>query len=106
MVKAEIIWNSPTVQLIQSFHSDFSCSVGGDDIWFEVKTGIRQGCVMSALIFNLVIDWLMGRTTEAGTKGIRWTPFFTLNDLDFADDLALIFDIHRHMQDKDKPEEN
>ena len=30
---------------------------------------------------------------------IRWTPFFTLNDLDFADNLALISHTYRHMQD-------
>ena len=38
---------------------------------------------MSALLFNLTIDWVMTRTTEAETEGIRWTPFFTLNDFDF-----------------------
>ena len=55
---------------------------------------------MSALLFNFTIDWVMRRTREAETKGIKWTPFFTLNDLDFADDLALISHTHRHMQNK------
>ena len=87
-------------QLIQSFHSNFSCSVGGNDIWFEVKTGVRQSCVMSALLFNLTIDWVMRCTTEAKTKGIKWTHFFTLNDLDFANDRALISYTHCHTQDK------
>ncbi|KAL9980638.1 hypothetical protein ACROYT_G009248 [Oculina patagonica] len=88
------------VQLIQSFYAAFTCSVENSDISFEVKTGVRQGCVMSALLFNLVIDWVMRRTTEDHPRGIRWTLFSTLEDLDFADDLALLSHTHSHMQEK------
>ncbi|KAL0175752.1 hypothetical protein M9458_028082, partial [Cirrhinus mrigala] len=59
-----------------------------------------QGCVMSALLFNLAIDWVMRRTTEDGARGIRWTLFYSLEDLDFADDLALLSHTHQHMQEK------
>ncbi|XP_075768013.1 mast cell protease 1A-like [Pelodiscus sinensis] len=55
---------------------------------------------MSPLLFNLVIDWVMRRTTEEEHTSIRWTLFCTLEDLDFADDLALLSHTHRHMQDK------
>uniref|UniRef100_A0A3P9MG11 Reverse transcriptase domain-containing protein n=1 Tax=Oryzias latipes TaxID=8090 RepID=A0A3P9MG11_ORYLA len=65
------------IKLIRSFYNNYRCCVGGSDIWFEVKTGVRQGCVMSALLFNVVIDWVMRRTTEAGPTGIRWTLFST-----------------------------
>lgn len=53
-------------------------------------TGVRQGCVMFALLFNLVIDLVMCRTTEDKARGIRWTTFSILEILDFADDLALV----------------
>ena len=43
------------VQLIKSFYINFRCSVGHSDT-FEVKSGVRQGCVMSAVLFNLAID--------------------------------------------------
>ena len=33
--------------------------------------GVRQGCVMSTVLFNLVIDWIMKLTTEDRVKGIR-----------------------------------
>ena len=51
-------------------------------------------------IFNMTIDWVMRRTKEDQSRGIRWTLFSTPEDLDFADDLALIFHTHQHMQEK------
>uniref|UniRef100_K7EYP8 Reverse transcriptase domain-containing protein n=1 Tax=Pelodiscus sinensis TaxID=13735 RepID=K7EYP8_PELSI len=42
----------------------------------------------------------MQRTASDASRGIRWTPFSTLEDLDFADDLALLFHTHQHMQEK------
>ena len=43
---------------------------------------------MSGFLFLLVIDWVMRRTIE-GT-GIRWQFENKLEDLDFADDVALV----------------
>ena len=55
---------------------------------------------MSALLFNIIIDWVMHHTTKEKGRGIRWTIFSTLEDLDFADDLALVSHTHQHMQEK------
>ena len=44
------------VQIIKSFYQNFTCSVGSSSLNFQVKAGVRQGCVMSAVLFNLVID--------------------------------------------------
>lgn len=88
------------VHLIKSFYNNFRCSVGHSDTFFDVKTGVRQGCVMSAVLFNLAIDWVMRKTTEDSPRGIRWSLFSTLDDLDFADDLALLSHTHQHMQEK------
>ncbi|XP_073670211.1 uncharacterized protein [Paramisgurnus dabryanus] len=88
------------VLLIQSFYNNFTCKVVNSDHRFHVKTGVRQGCVMSAFLFNIAIDWVMRRTTEKQTSGLRWTLSYTLEDLDFADDLALISHTHQHIQEK------
>ena len=47
-----------------------------------------------------MIDWVMRSTTEDQPRGIRWTLFDMLEDLDFADDLALLSHTHQHMQEK------
>ena len=67
---------------------------------FEVKTGVRQGWLLSPFFFLLVIDWIMKTTTTGRNNGIQWTLWTQLDDLDFADDLALLSHRHSQMQDK------
>lgn len=88
------------VQLIKSFYSEFTCQVGSCSQEFDIKTGVRQGCVMSSTIFTLAIDWVMRQTTKDSNTGIRWTLLSSLEDIDFADDLALLAHTHKHMQEK------
>ena len=44
---------------------------------------------MSGLLFLLVVDWVMRNTLQEGNTGIRWKCNTKLEDLDFADDIAL-----------------
>ena len=46
---------SHLVEIIKSFYDNFTCSVGDGDFLFKVDTGVRNGCVMSTLLFNLVV---------------------------------------------------
>jgi retron-type reverse transcriptase len=55
------------------------------------KTGIKQGDVLSPIVFNYVIDWIIERviTTDEGVmlrKGVQVT------DIDYADDVAITED--------------
>ena len=79
------------IDIIKSFYNNFTCRVGKSETSFKVKTGVRQGCTMSAVLFSMTTDWLMRHT---------WTLFSTLEDLGFADDLALVSHTHQHMQEK------
>ena len=88
------------VRPIKSFYDNFRCSVGHSNTLFDVKIGSRQDCVMSGVLFNLAIDWVMRKTTENATRSICWVLFSTLDDLDFADVLALLLHTHRHIQEK------
>ena len=52
------------------------------------------------MLFNIAIDSVLRRTVEDQRRGIRWTPFSTLKDLHFADDLALLSHTWQHIQEK------
>jgi uncharacterized protein YqhQ len=80
--------------------NNFTCSVGHRNIWFGVEIGGKQSCVMSALLLTYVIDWVMRKPTEDLPRGIRWNISSTIEDLDFADDLALLSQTHDHLQEK------
>ena len=67
---------------------------------FEVKTGVRQGCLLPPFLFLLVINWTRRTTTIGRNNGIQWTLWTQLDDLDFTDDLALLSYNHSQMQDK------
>ena len=89
--------------LIKKSYEDMTCQVvhqGKVTKKFEVKTGVRQGCLLSPFLFLLAIDWVMKKTTEGRRNGIQWTLWNQLEDLDFADDLALLSHSHQQMQDK------
>ena len=51
-------------KLIQSLYQGTSAAVrceGGLTDWFEVKTGLRQGCLLSPALFNIFIDFVVRR---------------------------------------------
>ena len=84
------------LQVIRSFYYNFTCSVGNSDISFEVKIGVRQGCMMLAFLFNIVFNTPQKTIPEAsgGSSFLSW------KNLDFADDIVLLSHTHRHMQEK------
>ena len=59
-----------------------------------------QGCLLSPLLFTFCIDWVTRETTKNKKTGISWTLSEMLEDLDFADDIALLSHRHRDMQEK------
>ena len=56
--------------------------------WFEVRSGVKQGCVMSGFIFVIVIFWVMKETLDK--RRLHWNLTAVLEDLDYADDIALL----------------
>jgi len=67
---------------------------------FEIRTGVRQGCLLSPFLFLIAIDFIMREATRGRKNGIQWSISTQLDDLDFADDIALLAHNHRQMQEK------
>nr|KAG5687737.1 hypothetical protein BaRGS_028399 [Batillaria attramentaria] len=91
------------ISLIRCTYQDMSCRIahaGQSSESFKVKTGVRQGCLLSPFLFPLVIDRIMKTTTAGRKNGIQWTLWAQLDDLDFADDLPLLSHSHSQMQAK------
>ena len=91
------------VRIVKTFYEDFQCAVennGEIGEWFDIKTGVKQGCNMSGFLFLMIMDWIMRRTVGKGENGIRWKLTSKLDDLEFADDIALLSSTKRQIQDK------
>ena len=81
-VHQESLWKSmesygipcKIIHMVQMLYEDSECAVldeGEETEWFNVKTGVKQGDVMSGFIFLILVDWIMGNTTEGNKTGIR-----------------------------------
>ncbi len=94
---------SKIISIIKTFYEHFECRViTGNNLseWFLVQSGVRQGCIISPIRFLVAIDWITTNTTADRSRGIQWTLFSQLEDLDFADDLALLSTNQYDMQVK------
>ena len=93
------------VSLIEKFYNHFEYSVilsNGSSEWFPVKSGVRLGydisesntrfhcirCIPSPILFLVVVDWVMRKTTSDKPRGTQWTLFPQSEDLDLTNGLA------------------
>ena len=67
---------------------------------FEVRTGARQECLLSPVMFLLTMDWVMKTSKAQGQNSIQWTLWKQFDDVDYADDLALLSHMRHQMQEK------
>ena len=87
------------VSAIQVLYTNSSSAVmvdGGISESFDVTTGVLQGDVLAPFLFIILVDHLLGKACEADSGVVthprqsRRYPAKSLNDLDFADDIALL----------------
>ena len=109
----EALWNSlrmyglpdKIIHLIETLYRDSECTVlidGEPTAPCKVKTGVRQGCILSPILFCIALDFVM-KSHIAISSGIAWTGNNTrLGDLDFADDICLLNSSQVEMQEKTK----
>ena len=81
------------VRVIADIYEGFECAVIDESEtsdWSKVKSEVKQECVMSGFLFLLALDWIMMTVTADKRRAIQWNFKTVLEDLDFADDLALL----------------
>lgn len=94
------------INLIKAMYDGFMCRVlhaGNLSDPLQPNAGVRQGCILSPLLFLIVIDELLSASIDSQPRrGILWHPIQMehLEDLDYADDLAFMSTRHKDMQDK------
>ncbi|VDL98051.1 unnamed protein product [Schistocephalus solidus] len=56
---------------------------------FDIRSGVRQGCILSPILFNYAIGWILEKALRE-EDGVELAPGRRLADLDYADDIALL----------------
>ena len=91
------------VNIIGLLYEELTCQVIRDGRLldeFVVNTGVRQGCLLSPLLFLVALDWVSRQAYANSGKGIQCSLVKKLENLDFADDLALLSHHLQDLQDK------
>ena len=88
------------LNIIRSSYEGLACSRvihrGQPTEVFNVRTGVRQSCLLWPFLYLLLVDWIIRTATAQARKGIQWTPWLQL-DLDLT---LLSHTRHRQMQEK------
>ena len=71
---------------------------GGKSDWFNVLKGVRQGCLLSPYLFNIMCEVLMHMALEGFEGGFRIGGRLVTN-LHYADDIVLIASNESELQD-------
>ena len=97
------------ITIIQNLYDEGQSAVkwsGTVGEWFKVTTGVRQGCILSPVLFALIMNWMMRKTLAGTDVGLKWTNGSKLCDLDYADDIVLVDTSRDRMQRMTKDVEN
>jgi len=95
-------------KLLKAVKSFYECSEScvrvcqEESEWFEVKVGLRQGCVMSPWLFNLYMDGVVkefkARIQNQGVNMVFDNNALKVSCLLFADDTVLIAESSEQLQ--------
>ena len=85
--------------ILQSLYKNVKCTVrvnGQQTDWLDVNCGLKQGCILSPMLFNLFINDLTRHINDVGSgSSVGGTP---LSILLYADDIILIADSELNLQ--------
>jgi hypothetical protein len=87
---------SKLIELIRKQYLEIKCRVLHNGMLSDpihCESGVRQVCILSPLLFLIVLDEILLKSLDCKRRGIYWTMRSNehLEDLDFADDIVLLF---------------
>jgi hypothetical protein len=93
------------LNIIKAQYTSFKCRIlhnGSLSEPIPCKSGVRQGCVLSPLLFLMVLDEVLTTTLDGKKLGIQWSLRSNdhLEELAYADDIALLSTRQADMQEK------
>jgi hypothetical protein len=91
------------VEMIRLLYRDCSSRVrvyNTESDTFPVSTGVKQGAILSPVLFNIVLDAVLKQSMEEdlGVKVFSPLADKSITDMDYADDIALVSDNAVNMQ--------
>ena len=100
--KAMQFFNYPAkyIRLLQALYdkSESAVRVNGElTDWFRTTVGVRQGCVLSPQLFNILLEVVMLYATHDSSIGVLINGLL-INNLRFADDIVLIAESENDLQ--------
>lgn len=75
------------------WHAGMSGMIGTS---IQIGSGVEQGCILSLLLFNVVLDYTM-RTVTFSPRGIHWNTFAPLN-LNYLDGIIVLPHLLKEMR--------
>ena len=62
----------------------------GTTDWFQIRKGVRQGCILSACLFNLYAEYIMQNVSlDEAQAGIKISGR-NINNFRYTDDITLM----------------
>ena len=58
--------------------------------WFQIRKGVRQGCILSPCLFNFYVEYIMQNAGMDEAKAGIKTAGRNINNLRYADDTMLM----------------
>ena len=70
----------------------------GTTVWFQIRTRVRQGCLLSPCLFNLYAEYIMQNARLDGAEaGIKFAGRH-VNNLRYADDTTLMAESNENLK--------
>jgi len=85
-------YSEKIVRVLQALYENTMSAVrvdGGLTDWFETTVGVLQGCILSPLLFNILLEVVMALALDDEKLGVRIAGV-RISNLRFADDISLL----------------